>query len=141
MSEGLTLRPGRALSAPERLALLGVGVAAAAVVWPAFESATGAGLPCPLRTVTGIPCPMCGMTTASVALVRGRLHDAVAANPFVLLLAVGTVVMAVVLALRLVGRLAPPRPWARSSTTRVLRGAGVLAVVSEAWQLHRLGVG
>lgn len=130
-----------ATSAPERLGVFGLAVAGAAVVWPSFESATGAGLPCPLRTVTGVPCPMCGMTTASVALVRGQVHDAVAANPLVLLLAVATVVMAVVLLLRLAGRLPPPRPWAEETSGRVLRAGAVLAVFSEAWQLHRLGVG
>jgi Protein of unknown function (DUF2752) len=40
-----------------------------------------AGLPCPLRTVTGIPCPLCGMTTSVTETVELDLRDAVAANP------------------------------------------------------------
>lgn len=127
-------------SLPERLGLLGLGVAGAAVAWPTFSDATGAGLPCPLRAVTGIPCPMCGMTTASVALVRGRLTDAVAANPLVLLLAAVTIVMAVVLTLRLAGRLGPPQPWPGATTARAGRTVVVLGVLSEAWQVHRLGL-
>ena len=41
----------------------------------------GAGLPCPLRTVTGVPCPLCGMTTSVKATLAGDLGRAVAANP------------------------------------------------------------
>jgi Protein of unknown function (DUF2752) len=40
-----------------------------------------AGLPCPLRTVTGVPCPMCGMTTSVEATLHGDLPHAFAANP------------------------------------------------------------
>jgi hypothetical protein len=129
-----------ALSTPERLGLFGIGVAGAAAVWPAFTTTTGAGLPCPLRTLTGIPCPLCGMTTASVALVRGRLGEAAATNPAVLLLAAFSVGMAVLLALRVAGRAGPPRPWSDEAKRRAVGGAGVLAMLSEAWQLHRLGV-
>jgi len=40
-----------------------------------------AGLPCPLRTLTGVPCPLCGMTTSVEATVHGHLVSAVQANP------------------------------------------------------------
>jgi hypothetical protein len=120
--------------------LLGAGVAAAAVVWPTFTGATGAGMPCPLRTLTGVPCPMCGMTTASVALVRGQFADAVWANPMVLLLAATTVVMLVVLALRLAGAVAPARPWSDEARRRTVRLAAVAAALSWAWQTHRVGL-
>jgi hypothetical protein len=40
-----------------------------------------AGLPCPLRTLTGVPCPLCGMTTSVEATVHGHLVRALQANP------------------------------------------------------------
>lgn len=40
-----------------------------------------AGLPCPLRTLTGVPCPICGMTTSVEATVHGHLGAALQANP------------------------------------------------------------
>ena len=40
-----------------------------------------AGVPCPLRTLTGVPCPMCGMTTSVEATLHGDLPHAFAANP------------------------------------------------------------
>lgn len=43
-------------------------------------------LPCPARLLTGHPCPGCGMTRASVALLRGDLAGAWRLHPFALLL-------------------------------------------------------
>jgi Protein of unknown function (DUF2752) len=40
-----------------------------------------AGLPCPLRTLTGVPCPLCGMTTSVEAAVHGQVLSALRANP------------------------------------------------------------
>jgi hypothetical protein len=40
-----------------------------------------AGLPCPLRTLTGVPCPLCGMTTSVEATLHGHPAAALAANP------------------------------------------------------------
>ena len=56
------------------LAMLG-----AAVALPLLPG--HAGLPCPLRTLTGVPCPLCGMTTSVEAAVHGHLLSAAQANP------------------------------------------------------------
>ncbi|HZD72150.1 MAG TPA: DUF2752 domain-containing protein, partial [Actinomycetes bacterium] len=84
-------------SLPEQLGLVGLAAAAAAAVYPVASHATGLGLPCPLRTLTGVPCPLCGMTTAATSLRAGDLGAAAAANPFVFLLAAGTLVMSALL--------------------------------------------
>jgi Protein of unknown function (DUF2752) len=42
---------------------------------------SGAGIPCPLRELTGVPCPLCGMTTSVTGTVRLDLGDALAASP------------------------------------------------------------
>jgi Protein of unknown function (DUF2752) len=40
-----------------------------------------AGLPCPLRTLTGVPCPLCGMTTSVEDTLHFDLRGAAGANP------------------------------------------------------------
>lgn len=40
-----------------------------------------AGLPCPLRTLTGVPCPLCGSTTSVEDVFRGHVLGALQANP------------------------------------------------------------
>jgi hypothetical protein len=40
-----------------------------------------AGLPCPLRTLTGVPCPLCGSTTSVVDVFRGHPLGALQASP------------------------------------------------------------
>lgn len=62
-----------------------------------------AGLPCPLRTLTGVPCPLCGMTTSVEATMHGDLLAALRANPagpFAVLAALALVVRRPTRALR-----------------------------------------
>jgi Fe-S cluster biogenesis protein NfuA len=44
--------------------------------------------PCGLREVTGIPCPTCGTTRSGLALLEGRLADALLYNPLFTIAAV-----------------------------------------------------
>jgi hypothetical protein len=129
-------RPG---SAPERLAVAGLGAAAASFAYPTVSRATGLALPCPLRTLTGVPCPLCGMTTAATSLAAGDLGAALAANPFVLLLAGLTLAMAGLMAARALGWAGPPARWPAARRRRAWWAAGLLAAASWAFQLHRFG--
>ncbi|SDT81172.1 DUF2752 domain-containing protein [Actinoplanes derwentensis] len=128
----------RLFSVPERIGGFGSLVAVAAAVWPALVDHTGAALPCPLRTVTGIPCPGCGLTTAAVALVRGEFGAAIHANPLIFGLAAFTVAAFPLVALRAAGVLGPPRPWSSERRRQMGWIAGLLAVASWLYQLHRL---
>lgn len=60
--------------------LAGFGVAGGLI---ASLGAFGVGLPCPWRSVTGTLCPLCGSTHLGIALARGDLAAAWAANSFV----------------------------------------------------------
>jgi hypothetical protein len=131
----------RAFSVPERIGGFGLLAAAGAVVWPTVTGRTGAGLPCPLRTLTGVPCPACGLTTAAVALVRGDAGAAFGANPVIFGLAALAVVVGPLVALRAAGVLNPPRPWSPAGRRRMGWLTGLLAVASWIFQLHRLGPG
>jgi Protein of unknown function (DUF2752) len=78
---------------------VGGAMLAAGALLPALPG--NAGLPCPLRTLTGIPCPLCGMSTSVTSTMRLRLVDALAANPGGVLLVALTVVLLLVRPARL----------------------------------------
>jgi hypothetical protein len=78
---------------PQRVQLFAGGLIAAAALWPL--SPVHPPIACPLLSATGVPCPMCGMTRAGVSLARGRVGDALAFNP-------GIVVIVALLATALV---------------------------------------
>jgi hypothetical protein len=128
----------REFSVPERVGAFGLLAACGAAFWPMITAGTGLALPCPLRTVTGIPCPACGMTTAAVALVHGRVDAAFLANPLIFGLAALTVVSGALLALRATGAIPPPLPWSSAQRRQAGRAIGLLAVASWLFQLHRL---
>ena len=110
------------------------------MLWPTFTDHTGAGLPCPLRTMTGVPCPVCGMTTAAVALVRGQAGAAFSANPMIFGLAALAVAAGPLVVLRATGVLKPPEPWPAARRRWAERLIWPLAFVSWLIQLHRLGI-
>lgn len=74
-----TCRRRRVLAGGGVLLALGLGYA----LW---VRVTGLALPCPFRAVTGLLCPGCGVTRMCLALLRGDLAGAWAANPVLLLL-------------------------------------------------------
>ncbi|MEV5570465.1 DUF2752 domain-containing protein [Spirillospora sp. NPDC052269] len=110
------------------LRIAAMATAAVAAAW--MHRAHDPGVICPLRTVTGIPCPLCGGTTVFMEFGSGRPGQALLANPVAL-------TGAVVIALAPLGLGA--RWWGLAPKTR--RGVLVAAlVISELWQLVRLGV-
>ena len=129
----------RPSSVPEQLGVAGLGAAGAAAAYQAALGGVGLWLPCPLRTITGIPCPLCGMTTAATELASGDLGAALAANPFVLVLAGFTLVMAVLMAARALGWAPGAAQWPASRRRQGYWVAAVLAAASWAFQLHRFG--
>ncbi len=135
-----TAAPWRPRSVPERLALAGLAAAPVAAAYPTLASATGLGLVCPLRAVTGVPCPLCGGTTAATHLAAGRLGEAAAANPLVPVLAVLTLAMAVVMVLRWRRRLPPARPLSPAAARAL--GVALVAAGAAAWtfQFTRFGL-
>jgi hypothetical protein len=129
----------RPSSVPEQLGVAGLVAAGAAATYQAALGGEGLWLPCPLRTLSGIPCPLCGMTTAATGLASGDLGVAVAANPFALLLAGLTLVMAVLMVARALGWAPAAAQWSPSRRRHTLWVTVVLAVASWVFQLHRFG--
>ena len=73
------MQAGTLVLDPTGLRTAGVAMLGLGAVLPFLPG--NAGLPCPLRTLTGVPCPFCGMSTSVEAVVRLDLHGALAANP------------------------------------------------------------
>ncbi len=61
------------------------------------------------------------------------------ANPFLLVLAAGTLCMTVLLVARATGLAPAPAPWGRVARRRAWWLVGLLATASWAFQLHRFG--
>jgi hypothetical protein len=134
VSTTLAYRPS---SVPERLAVTAAALVPAAIAYPALHAATGFAPVCPLREVTGVPCPFCGGTTSATALAGGRLTDALAANPFVPVLAVALAGVLLLVVARAVGRVAPPRSWPQGRQRAAALASGALVAASWAFQLAR----
>ncbi len=88
--------------------LLALALLAGTLLLPllAFDWVTAPGslVLCPLRAVTGVPCPSCGLTRALAHLERGHWADAVRFHPFVPLVFLLVLALAVMLVFELVTR-------------------------------------
>jgi hypothetical protein len=82
-------RPDLALASLLRDRRVSLGVAAVAAVQVAAVASGVGGWPCPLKSALGIPCPGCGLTRASVALLRGDFAAAFGLHAFAPVLLLG----------------------------------------------------
>jgi hypothetical protein len=94
-------------------------VMASIALIPLWTAAAPLLQPCPFRSVTSIPCFTCGATRGVLALMEGRIVDAVAFNPLIAATAVTFLVGGLLVPLwsRIVGtipRIEVPIPrWTR----------------------------
>ena len=88
-------RPDLALASLLRDRRVSLGVAALAAVQVAGVAAGVGGWPCPLKGALGIPCPGCGLTRATVALLRGEFAASLGAHAFAPVLLLGLAALAV----------------------------------------------
>jgi Protein of unknown function (DUF2752) len=77
----------------DRRVALGLTLVAAAQV-AAVASGVG-GWPCPVKSALGIPCPGCGLTRASLALLKGEFAAAFRTHAFAPVLLLGLAALAV----------------------------------------------
>lgn len=116
----------RRAASPFRRAVLVLALAAIAALVIALDAPL-----CPSATLLGLPCPGCGLTRASLALVRGDIATAVRLHPLAPLLAPLALSVAGLALVRFVRGDSEPGPnWlARSSPRLVTTLAGVLVVL------------
>jgi len=116
---------------PYALIFGAVTLLAAAAAWIRI-TATTEWIPalCLLRVATGIPCPACHSTPALSALLTGRIGAALAFNPLITLLALGSVAAALgSAARRLAGRPALTLRTSQREET-ALRFAAIAAIAA-----------
>jgi len=88
-------RPDTALASLLRDRRVALGVALVSAAQVLCVAAGVGGWPCPVKAALGIPCPGCGLTRATVALLRGDFADSLRAHAFAPVLLVGLALMAV----------------------------------------------
>jgi len=72
-----------------------LGVTAVAAAQVAAVAAGVGGWPCPMKNALGIPCPGCGLTRATVSLLRGEFAAAFSLHAFAPVLVLGLAAFAV----------------------------------------------
>lgn len=93
----------------------------------------------PTLVLLGIPDPLCGMTTGTLALMRGELDTAIRAHPLALLFVPFTGGLAVERFYRFCSNRGG-RQWTRQERRLTLWGPAVLLAASWIFQLYRYGV-
>ena len=88
-------RHGTTLASLLRDRRVALGVTAVAAVQVAGVASEVGGWPCPLMSGLGVPCPGCGLTRATVSLLRGDFAAALGAHAFAPLLLLGLAAFAV----------------------------------------------
>src|ERR687889_715138 len=88
-------RPDMTLAALLRDRRVSLGVTAVAVAQVLGVAAGVGGWPCPLKGALGIPCPGCGLTRATVALLRGEFATAFNLHALAPVLLLGLAALAV----------------------------------------------
>jgi hypothetical protein len=95
---------------------------------------------CPMATLFGVPCPGCGLTRATLALLRGDVRGALGLHPLVLVLApvFGAAVLSSALGYIRGPSSARPRSWLASRDASLIAGALLLATLG-VWGVRFLG--
>jgi hypothetical protein len=114
---------------PLGVALRVGGMSVAAVLASLVHRVHDPGILCPVRALTGVPCPFCGGTTVFMEMGAAHPAQALAANPVVLVGAIG-------LASAPLG--SGRKWWAIPPRTRAWI-LGVVVALSWVWQLARFG--
>lgn len=94
---------------------------------------------CPLRAMTGVPCPLCGMTTGTVAFLRGDLSGSLAAAPLSVVVVPATVA-GLAVRLRTLGKASKLPSMSAGLRRAGLVFLGLALIFSWMFQLHRFGV-
>ncbi len=116
-----------------------VGATAGALAWGGAWLAWGLPLPpCAFRAVTGCPCPTCGATRCVLALLHGRVAEALSWNPLVFAGLVALVLLNGYALAVLAGRLPRARLSLSAAEGRILRVACALLLAANwAYEIHR----
>lgn len=110
--------------------VLRVGGMSAAAVFASFvHRVHDPGILCPVRALTGVPCPFCGGTTVFMELGAAHPVKALAANPVVLVGAIGLAT----------APLGSGRMWWAINPRSRAWIIGVVVGLSWVWQLARFG--
>ena len=130
----LHLPPGQ--TDPELLVL---GASAGTLAWGAAWVAGGLPLPqCAFHAITGCPCPTCGATRCVMALLHGRVGEALGWNPLVFTGLAAVALLNLYAIVVLAAGLPRVRFSLRGGQARFLRIACLILLLANwAYEIHR----